>query len=946
VLWVYASNAARFEQSYRDIADRVKIFGRQDPKADIFKLVYDWLCNSKDRWLLVLDNVDDARFLLDVLIAQRDEAANLRSAPKPLRSYIPHSERGSVLITTRNQDAALQLVERRNIINVQPMNDVQASVLFKKKLEKEEDPISIDELATALEYMPLAIVQAAAYIAQKAPRCSVRQYLNEFNRSERRQTNLLNRDGGHLRRDWEASNSVIVTWQISFEHIQQLRPSAADLLSLMSFFDRQGIPADLLRGRATQTDTNGQQEQHANDLQSGDDKDNTSQSSESKDEFEDDVVTLRNFCFIFVEKDDRNFGMHALVQLATRTWLDANNQLEQWRREFVALMAREFPSGSFENWTRCQVLLPHVTPIFEKKPAEEGLLWDWAQVLSSAAWYLSVKGQYGEAESVAKKAVKTRERVLGKDDLSTLTSVHNLASALWYQGKYEAADAMSRRALEGREKALGKEHPLTLTSVNNLALVLQDQGKYEAAETMIRRALEGTEKVLGNEHPSTLTSVSNLARVLQSQGKYEAAEAMNWRALEECEKTLGKEHPLTLTSVNNLALVLQDQGKYEAAEAMSRRALEGIEKTLGKEHPDTLTSLNNLARVLQSQGKYEAAEAMNRRALERFEKILGTEHPSTLRSISNLALVLQYQGKYEAAEATNRRALERIEKTLGTEHPLTLSSISNLALVLQYQGKYEAAEAMNRRALEGREKALGKEHPDTLTSVNNLAAALQNQGKYEAAEVMNRRVLEGKEKALGKEHLDTLTSVNNLAAVLRYQEKYEVAEEMIQRALDGYEKVLGKEHPLTLTSVNNLAAVLQDQGKYEAAEAMNRRALERREKVLGKEHPDTLTSVYCLAYLLHRWGRYEEAMLLYKRASSGYTTTLGLDHPTTRTCLDDQLSLEQLLHRQATDHSRHEAVDDSTHPPGPGSLESSLPRPEPLPKKHWWQKVKKKIRKA
>ncbi|KAG9196830.1 hypothetical protein G6514_003943 [Epicoccum nigrum] len=33
VLWVYASNAARFEQSFRDIADSVKLARRQDPQA-------------------------------------------------------------------------------------------------------------------------------------------------------------------------------------------------------------------------------------------------------------------------------------------------------------------------------------------------------------------------------------------------------------------------------------------------------------------------------------------------------------------------------------------------------------------------------------------------------------------------------------------------------------------------------------------------------------------------------------------------------------------------------------------------------------------------------------------------------------------------------------------------------------------------------------------------
>ncbi|XTI88790.1 kinesin light chain 1, partial [Cenococcum geophilum] len=83
---------------------------------------------------------------------------------------------------------------------------------------------------------------------------------------------------------------------------------------------------------------------------------------------------------------------------------------------------------------------------------------------------------------------------------------------------------INQQALEGREKALGKEHPSTLTSVNNLASVLGYQGKYEEAEQMNQRALEGREKALRKEHPSTLTSISNLALVLQDQGKYKEAE--------------------------------------------------------------------------------------------------------------------------------------------------------------------------------------------------------------------------------------------------------------------------------------------------------------------------------------------------------------------------------------------------------------------------------------
>jgi hypothetical protein len=80
-----------------------------------------------------------------------------------------------------------------------------------------------------------------------------------------------------------------------------------------------------------------------------------------------------------------------------------------------------------------------------------------------------------------------------------LVAVRFGSSQQLFREKYRATEAMNRRALEGREKALGPEHPSTLTSVNNLALVLPDQGMYKAAEAMNRRAPEGYEKALGRE---------------------------------------------------------------------------------------------------------------------------------------------------------------------------------------------------------------------------------------------------------------------------------------------------------------------------------------------------------------------------------------------------------------------------------------------------------------
>ena len=167
------------------------------------------------------------------------------------------------------------------------------------------------------------------------------QYLAEYRQSDSKKTSLLNLEAGHLRRDEAASNSILITWQISFDHIRSTRSSAAELLSLMSFFDRQGIQGPLLRSQCISSDDN----------------------------FERDVLALRDYSFITVTKDANTFEMHHLVQLATRKWLENNGQVDKWRKQFISYLCAEMPieqphenwrENWHENWEKCQTLFPHV----------------------------------------------------------------------------------------------------------------------------------------------------------------------------------------------------------------------------------------------------------------------------------------------------------------------------------------------------------------------------------------------------------------------------------------------------------------------------------------------------------------------------------------------------------------------------------------------------------
>ena len=116
------------------------------------------------------------------------------------------------------------------------------------------------------------------------------KYLEHFFRSEKSRTNFLQRDA-------QASHSVIVTWQISFDQIRQERSSAEELLSLMSFFGRQGIPEFVLQSHSC---SRGDEV----DMNSDVDKDF---------EFEDDLAMSKSYCLITMNIEGSAFEMHQLV---------------------------------------------------------------------------------------------------------------------------------------------------------------------------------------------------------------------------------------------------------------------------------------------------------------------------------------------------------------------------------------------------------------------------------------------------------------------------------------------------------------------------------------------------------------------------------------------------------------------------------------------------------
>jgi hypothetical protein len=103
----------------------------------------------------------------------------------------------------------------------------------------------------------------------------------------------------------------------------------------------------------------------------------------------------------------------------------------------------------------------------------------------------------------------------------TLTSMSNLALVLGSQGKYEDAETMNRKTLARREKVLGLEHPDTLMSVYCLAYLLAKQHRVNKSLILYQRASSGYNTTLRKDHPTTKACDQHYAELcaLQEQNQ-------------------------------------------------------------------------------------------------------------------------------------------------------------------------------------------------------------------------------------------------------------------------------------------------------------------------------------------------------------------------------------------------------------------------------------------
>ncbi|GHO82976.1 FxSxx-COOH system tetratricopeptide repeat protein [Dictyobacter formicarum] len=600
VLWARAESQDALISSYIAIAKLLNLpEGDADEQEITIEAVKMWLQNHQ-KWLLILDNVDE----LDVL-----------------PPFLPTVPGGHILLTTRAWD--MQRLATR--LEVETLPDEQGAALFLRRaglLAPDADllqvPLTDQQLAVSITYtlggLPLALDQAGAYL--EATGISLSEYQEIY--QTHRQTLLHDRRS----RISDHPEAVATTWSLSFRRVQEKNYAAADLLRLCAYFAPDAIAEEILTLGASVL---------------GPVLAPLASDALLRNQA---IEVLRTYSLVRRDPRERTLSVHRLVQAVLQDELEEEEQRIWAERAMLAINAA-FPDAKHRTWPQCERLLRQAITGTQIIQQYQIATWKASRLLYKVASYLQDRARYREAEPLYQRALGILEPSLGTGHPDVGYPLHNLANIYLEQGKYAEAEPLYQRALHIWEQSLGAEHPDVGYPPHNLAELYREQGKYAEAEPLYQRALHIWEQSLGAEHPQVASSLNGLAELYRKQGKYAEAEPLYQRALGILEQSLGAEHPDVGYPLHNLAELYREQGKYAEAEPLYQRALSILEQSLGAEHPDVAFPFNGLAELYREQGKYTEAEPLYQRALSILEQSLGLEHPRTRTVRDNYALLLQ-----------------------------------------------------------------------------------------------------------------------------------------------------------------------------------------------------------------------------------------------------------------------------------------------------------------
>ncbi|MGW7204806.1 tetratricopeptide repeat protein [Streptomyces sp. NPDC054837] len=495
-----------------------------------------WL-QEHERWLLVLDNVED---------------------PAVLKPYVGTLHRGHHLATSRKATGWHVVTTRTMALGVLPLEDavdLLTRLAFPDRAPTSEEWGAATELARDLGCLPLALEQAGAYVHETGAG------LGEYRRS-------LGLVLDEASEGIDPERTIARIWDRTIVAVEGRDPLAVKLLAAMAWLAPDDIPRAYLGSLAP-------------DLVA----------------LNRALGVLHTYNMVSFG-DQNALKVHRLVQTVLRNRPHGPDDPPPGRLDAEHALQRARPSddqAEIATDDRWQEFVPHITALAESAPAGTAPSLAMADVYLGVAQALFRQLRDGQTVTLRQQVLAQREQDFGDSDYSTIAARQNLARAYIEAGHPERAIPLLETALAQYKQAVGGTHPYTLVARHNLARAYANTTELERAVPLLEAVLAQSEQVLGDTHANTLSARHSLAIACIGTGNPGRGIRLLEAVLAQSEEVLGATRPSTLTARHALALAYAETGDLERAVPLLETVLAQSEQVLGDTHPNTLTARDNLA---------------------------------------------------------------------------------------------------------------------------------------------------------------------------------------------------------------------------------------------------------------------------------------------------------------------------------------------------------------
>jgi tetratricopeptide (TPR) repeat protein len=572
--WISSENTTLIPDRLADLARALNFATPTDPADVAIPRLFGHL-RKHGRWLIVFDNAE---------------------SPAELTPYLPTGP-GHVIITSRYPNWA-GIATPLEVLEFTRPESIKA---LRTRLPQLPDD-DADRLAESLGDLPLAVDQAAAFLAETG--MPVQTYLD-----------LLAERTNEVLARGPAPVTVAASWAIAFDRLAADNPAALDLLTLIAWLAPEPVPLSLFREHIGELPTT-----LADPLT-----------------LADAIAMLRRRALARITHDGIQVHRLPAALLRVRTQYDELNLNGGWPAATVRLLCGAADVNPWNNppvWPAWRGLLPHVLAVTDPERDLDGVTDEVPWLLTRAAEYLQTKGEPRQARPLFERVYNENRDRLGDDHPGTLASAGGLALDLHYLGEFEPARRLNEDALTRSRRILGADHLYTLRFAANLALDLLYLGEFKQARELDEDTLARSRRVLGADHPDTLKLASNLTVDLLGLGEFERARKLSVDTLARSRRVLGADHPDTLTAANNLAADLFRVGDYQRAQELCEDTLVRRRRVLGENHPDTLAVAHDLATISLCMGEDQRGVFSRAAILTRDLGKAGREDPGQTSGLS------------------------------------------------------------------------------------------------------------------------------------------------------------------------------------------------------------------------------------------------------------------------------------------------------------------------